>query len=239
MIIHELWDSCDADADPFRVLHPLATTSKYLYLCFKENRFAIFRRGINNLLKESLRNTSIEMTPAFCDLVIRVGLKRTSKPWPTSVKTVEKAVDSLGMYDYINVTRRGFTIPERFKFKTPIFRDVVAWVRAQASVTKEAQYQSDKSLRRMATERRRKLADGPFMLSQAIHPYDTPFPHLRKNRSETADYLYSVQIQCSLGKHCDHAKEPWTEAEARFLQSPQYIPCCKLDPCPRKTQRPV
>lgn len=246
MIFRELFDCCDSAADPLRAVHPLATTSKYFYSCYKENEFAIFRRGINNSLEESLSNSAIDMTPAFCDLVIRVGLLRSAKPWPTCPEKIQNALDfvDIARSDAYTRTRKGFTSAEHNQFKPLIYRDILAWVRVQLFVTRDQQSKPRIDFARRAIKRSQHSPGMPYIPLRTIHPCDAKFPHEPRSRHlskvtkprSKAHSVYLIQLNMEWGKYNRHYKEPWTEAETQFLASRQYIPCCQMDLCPRRMQ---
>ncbi|OIW32036.1 hypothetical protein CONLIGDRAFT_641794 [Coniochaeta ligniaria NRRL 30616] len=117
-IFYELLDSTGS----VRGLCPLTATSKHFYSCFKDSEFAIFRRAINILLKGDLN---------FCDFLIKAGVLRSIKPWPTSPAMVNEALMPLitgcCLFD-ITGKGQGFTEAERSQINCSMYRGILYWV---------------------------------------------------------------------------------------------------------------
>jgi hypothetical protein len=223
-IFYHLVDSSSSIRD----VSSLATASKYLHSCLTDSLPAILCRAIKPF---------ILVGPGLCDLVIKVGIPRSVKRWPTDVSEIKKSLTPFQVLPPRLYSRYpGPKVDWRSFLQPSMLAGIVTWVRSGASKFDVHEY----DIRRARDRIQGLPKSSKLSMSLARHPYDCMyFVDSDDTDIESEDiraFAYCVNLDLQLAVYEDHLDEPWTDTEEGLFGTEEYVQCCLLEDCPRRSR---
>lgn len=249
-ILHQVSASAKSSQD----MYSLATSSKVMYQCFKNNEVAIFRRTVMRLItgprgKSRLqdREIALELKKAgvvritkaagrhpvldriIADYIIKLGALCTTKPWPVDFEEIKQAVA------HAEATSAPVNIDPS------LYGGILAWLRHQLFRWQNNRYNpfdiaSNRRVCCWLLDRSQfNVRHGlPRRHLMVFHPYEMVNPGtcmLVKRGDDWEPYLFHMKM--GLESYEAHFNEPLSDMEFAMLGNPEYVPCCLAETCPR------
>ncbi|OIW32714.1 hypothetical protein CONLIGDRAFT_668349 [Coniochaeta ligniaria NRRL 30616] len=205
-------------------LNKTAMVSKYVYQCFKDSEFDIFRRLV-------LRGH--DHAPGFADLVIKIGSLKFMENRPTDPEKIAEILRGVTRYYRTSPVYPDSRPELRVELHPKHYDGVLDWL---AGRFRRHTYDNDRERRRGQTVFRGPgIPDATFV----EHPFDVLYPatNLVPMNEWVGFYLRTLHKEVETWKkHLD--TKYWVEEDSYFYGErregdPPFRPCCLAKDCPR------